>query len=177
MSPPGRPKGEHRTAQPEGGPNSASVSVLMVCLGNICRSPTAEAVLRHHLHEAGLAARVTVDSAGTGNWHIGEPPDHRSQRHAALRGYDLSLLRARQVKEADFHRFDFILAMDENNLADLARMAPEQHAAQVRLFAATEVPDPYAGGPEGFERVLDLVETASLAWVQDLRKFLGTFHG
>lgn len=154
-----------------------TVSVLMVCLGNICRSPTAQAVLRRRLQEAGLAHRVTVDSAGTGNWHLGAPPDHRSQRHACLRGYDLSSLRARQIKEDDFHRFDFILAMDENNLADLARIAPDKHAAQVRLFAATEVPDPYTGGPDGFEQVLDLVETASQAWVKDLRKILGTFPG
>lgn len=155
----------------------AQVSVLMVCLGNICRSPTAEAVLRHRLHEAGLANRVSVDSAGTGNWHLGAPPDHRSQRHAALRGYDLSSLRARQVKEDDFHRFDFILAMDENNLADLVRIAPDKHRAQVRLLAPTEVPDPYVGGPDGFEQVLDLVETASSAWVKDLQKILGTFPG
>jgi protein-tyrosine phosphatase len=156
---------------------SAVVSVLMVCLGNICRSPTAEAVLRHQLQAAGLGGLITIDSAGTGNWHVGDPPDARSQRHAAKRGYDLSQLRARQVQEDDFHRFQFILAMDDNNLADLARIAPAQHAAQVRLFAATEVPDPYAGGPQGFEQVLDLVESASNEWVQSLRKFLGTFHG
>lgn len=156
---------------------SAPVSVLMVCLGNICRSPTAEAVLRHQLRAAGLDHRVTVDSAGTGNWHVGAPPDARSQRHAAKRGYDLSPLRARQVKEDDFHHFQFILAMDENNLADLERIAPDRHTAQVRLFAATEVPDPYTGGPQGFEQVLDLVESASSDWVQELRKFLGTFHG
>jgi protein-tyrosine phosphatase len=156
---------------------SAPVSVLMVCLGNICRSPTAEAVLRHQLQAAGLGGLITVDSAGTGNWHVGDPPDLRSQRHAAKRGYDLSPLRARQVKEDDFHRFQFILAMDDNNLADLARIAPDRHAAQVRLFAAVEVPDPYAGGPQGFEQVLDLVESASVEWVQELRKFLGTFHG
>ncbi len=156
---------------------SASVSVLMVCLGNICRSPTAEAVLRHQLRAAGFDHLVTVDSAGTGSWHVGNPPDARSQRHAAKRGYDLSTLRARQVKEDDFHRFQFILAMDQNNLADLARIAPDRHTAQVRLFAATQVPDPYAGGPAGFEQVLDLVEVAGAQWVQNLRKFLGTFHG
>jgi protein-tyrosine phosphatase len=156
---------------------SATVSVLMVCLGNICRSPTAEAVLRHRLREAGLGGAITVDSAGTGNWHVGDPPDARSQRHAAKRGYDLSQLRARQVKEDDFHRFQFILAMDQNNMADLTRIAPDRHGAQVRLFAAAEVPDPYTGGPQGFELVLDQVEAASLVWVQDLRKFLGTFDG
>jgi protein-tyrosine phosphatase len=149
--------------------------VLMVCLGNICRSPTAEAVLRAKLDAAGLAQRVEVDSAGTGSWHLGEPPDARSQRHAARRGYDLSALRARRVAEDDFHRFDLILAMDEDNLADLRRLAPGGACrAELRLFAPIEVPDPYSGGPAGFERVLDLVETASDAWVKDLSLRLGT---
>jgi protein-tyrosine phosphatase len=151
------------------------VNVLMVCLGNICRSPTAEAVLRAKLEAAGLAHRVSVDSAGTGDWHIGNPPDPRSQRHAAKRGYDLSALRGRQVAEADFHRFDLILAMDENNLADLQRLAPDGgHRAELRLFAHVEVPDPYTGGAEGFERVLDLVETTSDIWVKNLAARLGT---
>jgi protein-tyrosine phosphatase len=153
----------------------ARISILVVCLGNICRSPTAEAVLRDRLHAAGLGERVLVDSAGTGNWHIGSPPDERSQRHAALRGYDLAGLRARQVREEDFHRFDFILGMDEDNLADLARIAPDRHDATVRLFAAADVPDPYVGGPEGFEKVLDMVEEASQEWVKDPQKILGTF--
>jgi protein-tyrosine phosphatase len=149
--------------------------VLMVCLGNICRSPTAEAVLRAKLEAAGLAQRVEVDSAGTGSWHLGDPPDPRSQRHAARRGYDLSALRARCVAEDDFHRFDLILAMDHNNLADLRRLAPEgAHRAELRLFAPIEVPDPYSGGAVGFERVLDLVETASDAWIEDLARRLGT---
>jgi protein-tyrosine phosphatase len=149
--------------------------VLMVCLGNICRSPTAEAVLRAKLEAAGLAQRVEVDSAGTGSWHLGDPPDPRSQRHAARRGYDLSALRARCVAEDDFHRFDLILAMDHNNLADLRRLAPEgAHRAELRLFAPIEVPDPYSGGAAGFERVLDLVETASDAWIEDLAQRLGT---
>jgi protein-tyrosine phosphatase len=149
--------------------------VLMVCLGNICRSPTAEAVLRTKLAAAGLAHRVQVDSAGTGSWHTGQPPDERSQRHAARRGYDLSGLRARCVEEEDFHRFELILAMDENNLADLRRLAPQGgHRAEVRLFAGTEVPDPYTGGPAGFERVLDMVEAASERWIQDLSRRLGT---
>jgi protein-tyrosine phosphatase len=154
-----------------------SVSVLMVCLGNICRSPTAEAVLRHQLQAEGLADRVHIDSAGTGDWHVGAPPDARSQRHAARRGYDLSALRARQVREDDFNRFDFILAMDRNNLADLAAWAPAQHRAQVELFAPAPVPDPYAGGPEGFEQVLDLAEEASARWVRRLREILGTSLG
>ncbi len=147
----------------------------MVRLGNICRSPTAEAVLRAKLGAAGLARRVEVDSAGTGSWHIGDPPDARSQRHAAKRGYDLSALRGRQVAEDDFQRFDLILAMDEGNLADLNRLAPDgAHRAELRLFAHIEVPDPYGGGPAGFERVLDLVEAASDAWVKDLATRLGT---
>jgi protein-tyrosine phosphatase len=149
--------------------------VLMVCLGNICRSPTAEAVLRAKLDAAGLGQRVAVDSAGTGDWHVGSPPDARSQRHAAKRGYDLSSLRGRQVAEADFHRFDLILAMDEDNLADLQRLAPEGSSrAEVRLFASIEVPDPYTGGAAGFEQVLDLVEAASDTWVKNLAARLGT---
>jgi protein-tyrosine phosphatase len=149
--------------------------VLMVCLGNICRSPTAEAVLRAKLDAAGLGQRVAVDSAGTGDWHVGSPPDARSQRHAAKRGYDLSSLRGRQVAEADFHRFDLILAMDEDNLADLQRLAPEGHSrAEVRLFASIEVPDPYSGGAAAFEQVLDLVEAASDIWVKNLATRLGT---
>ena len=149
--------------------------VLAVCLGNICRSPTAEAVLRHKLAAAGLDGHVEVDSAGTGGWHVGEPPDPRSQHHAARRGYDLSPLRARRVAEEDFHRFDLILAMDHDNLADLQRLAPDGvRRAELRLFAEIEVPDPYLSGPAGFERVLDLVEAASDAWVQDLVRRLGT---
>jgi protein-tyrosine phosphatase len=147
----------------------------MVCLGNICRSPTAEAVLRAKLKAAGLGEHVVVDSAGTGSWHIGNAPDPRSQRHAATRGYDLSALRGRQVTELDFHRFDFILAMDKDNLADLQRLAPDgAHRAELRLFSSVEVPDPYTGGAPGFEQVLDLVETASDDWVKNLALRLGT---
>ena len=154
---------------------TSSIRVLTVCLGNICRSPTAEAVLRHKLAAAGLESWVEVDSAGTGSWHVGDPPDPRSQRHAARRGYDLSSLRARRVAEDDFHRFDLILAMDHDNLADLHRLAPDAGGrAELRLFAAAEVPDPYSGGPAGFEQVLDLVEAAADAWVEDLARRLGT---
>jgi protein-tyrosine phosphatase len=153
----------------------SEVGLLMVCLGNICRSPTAEAVLRAKLFDAGLAHRVFVDSAGTGGWHVGDPPDPRSQRHAARRGYDLSPLRARRVTPDDFDRFDYILAMDEDNLADLRRLAPDQNGrASLGLFAAVEVPDPYSGTPASFERVLDLVEAAADAWVEVLAQRLGT---
>lgn len=142
-------------------------SVLFVCMGNICRSPTAEAVMRHKLREAGLHEQVLVDSAGTHAWHAGSPPDHRSTQHAARRGYDLSPLRAREVVAADFERFDLILAMDWDNLALLEERCPP--ALQRKLGRLTEhcqrhehpvVPDPYAGGAEGFEEVLDLVEDA-----------------
>jgi protein-tyrosine phosphatase len=146
----------------------------MVCLGNICRSPTAEAVLRQRLHAHGLHERVLVDSAGTGAWHSGDPPDVRSQRHALRRGYDLSGLRARRVVEADFHRFDILLAMDEDNLADLERLQPTGARAELRLFAAVAIPDPYGGGAQGFERVLDLVEQASDALIDEIRAQLGT---
>ena len=150
--------------------------VLMVCLGNICRSPTAEVVLRERLRAGGLADRVQVDSAGTGSWHVGSPPDARSQRHALRRGYDLSALRARKVVDADFSRFDLLLAMDHDNLADLERLRPDGGGAnaELLLFATTEVPDPYAGGPDGFDRVLDIVEQASDCWVVALRDRLGT---
>ena len=149
--------------------------VLLVCLGNICRSPTAEGVLRAKLQAAGLGDQVEVASAGTGSWHVGEAPDPRSQRHAARRGYDLSTLRAKCVSEDDFHRFDLILAMDDDNLADLQRLAPNvPHRAELRLFASSAVRDPYASGPAGFEQVLDVVETSSDAWVKDLAARLGT---
>jgi protein-tyrosine phosphatase len=151
-----------------------SLRVLLVCMGNICRSPTAEAVLRQRLAAAGLAEQVDVDSAGTGGWHAGEPPDARAQRHALQRGFDLSKLRARRVLEADFERFDLVLAMDQENLAELERIKPADGRAEVRLFAAVEVPDPYHGSAQGFENVLDLIETASDALVPELRQRLGT---
>jgi protein-tyrosine phosphatase len=148
--------------------------VLMVCLGNICRSPTAEVVLRQRLTAHGLDELVDVDSAGTGGWHAGAPPDARAQRHALLRGYDLSRLRARRVVDADFDRFDLLLAMDEDNLAELQRLKPIGARSEVRLFAAAEVPDPYPGGAQGFENVLDQIELACDMWIVDLRGRLGT---
>ncbi len=141
------------------------MNLLFVCMGNICRSPTAEGVMRHRLHQHRLADRITVDSAGTHNYHPGKPPDVRTQKHAALRGYDLSHLRARQILEADFERFDLILTMDWDNQALTESLCPPAHIRKVRRlaeffqrFSDTVVPDPYYGGPEDFERVLDLVE-------------------
>jgi protein-tyrosine phosphatase len=145
----------------------APVRVLMVCMGNICRSPTAEGVLRAKLAAAGLHGRVEVDSAGTHGWRTGEPPDERSQAHARRRGYDLSPLRAREVVDADYERFDLLIAMDWDNLALLEAACPPAHRRKLRRlmeFApAAEspvVPDPYQGGSAGFEQVLDLVEAA-----------------
>jgi protein-tyrosine phosphatase len=143
--------------------------VLMVCMGNICRSPTAEGVLRARLVKAGLEKDIDVDSAGTGAWHTGEAPDSRSQRHAKQRGYDLSKQRARRVVEEDFERFDLLLAMDEDNLADLQRLMPAEARAEVRLFDAAEVPDPYHGGAQGFENVLDQIERASDVLIAELQ--------
>jgi protein-tyrosine phosphatase len=143
-------------------------SVLFVCTGNICRSPTAEGVLRHLAGQARID--LHVESAGIGKWHIGCPPDERAQRHAKGRGYDLSPLRARQVEPFDFERFDLILAMDRGHLRTLQRMAPDKHRAKIRLFVpGRDVPDPYYGGPEGFEEVLDLVEAACRDLLHELK--------
>lgn len=142
--------------------------VLFVCLGNICRSPTAEAVFREAAARHGLLHRVEVDSAGTGDWHVGNPPDYRAIDHAARRGYDLRPLRARQITPHDFDRFDWVLAMDEAVLRDVSRMRPARFGGRLGLFmdllpeaGTRDVPDPYDEGPEGFERVLDLVIAGS----------------
>ena len=139
--------------------------VLFICMGNICRSPTAEGVFRHKVHAAGLIERVAIDSAGTHNYHPGEPPDARSQHHAKRRGYDLSVLRARVLSEADIERFDWLIVMDDLNYSTvLKRMADEHHRKLRRLtefctvHQTREVPDPYYGERADFERVLDLVE-------------------
>lgn len=154
-----------------------SIAVLFVCLGNICRSPSAEGVFRARLARTAMADRVGVDSAGTAAWHVGKAPDVRSQAAALRRGYDLSSLRARQVSVDDFQRFDFLFAMDSDNLARLREMQPAGSAARVSLFldlvpqlGVREVPDPYYGGEAGFERVLDLLEAASDELVAHLQR-------
>jgi protein-tyrosine phosphatase len=153
-----------------------SYAVLMVCMGNICRSPTAEGVFRHLVEQAGLQDRIQIDSAGTLDYHAGSPPDHRSCHHASLRGYDLSGLRARQVQIQDFARYDLILAMDSQNLKWLWKRCPPQHDHKLRRlmdFAPAgmgeEVADPYTGGPQGFETVLDHIEAACQGLLQHVR--------
>jgi protein-tyrosine phosphatase len=151
--------------------------ILFVCLGNICRSPTAEAVVRALAALEAPELGLEVDSAGTAGYHGGEPPDPRMRAAAARRGYDLNTLRARIVEPRDFERFDLILAMDRENLAVLQRRAPESGRERVRLFLEfaphgerDEVPDPYYGGPNGFEEVLDLVEAAARGLLSYLRQ-------
>lgn len=153
------------------------IKVLFVCMGNICRSPTAEAVMRHQVERAGLSDTIFIDSAGTHDYHIDEAPDQRAQRAAKKRGYDLSGLRGRQVDAPDFREFDYILAMDQHNLAMLKRHCPPEHAKKLELFMsyatrhpATAVPDPYGGGPEGFERVLDMIEDAAAGLLAEIKR-------
>ena len=153
-----------------------SVKVLFVCLGNICRSPTADGLFQKLVSDAGLTKRIQVDSAGTASWHHGRAPDPRSIAAAKKRGFDLSGLRARAIKRSDFDEFDYILAMDENNLADLHSLKPAGYTGQLGLFLAfssqknyREVPDPYHGGSEGFEVVLDLVEDAAAGLLKSIQ--------
>lgn len=140
------------------------IRILFVCLGNICRSPTAEGVMCRLVSQAGLQDRVFIDSAGTGDWHVGKSPDSRTRRAASLRGYDLSALRGRQIEAEDFYRFDLILAMDHGNLDELQSIMPADASAELDLFLRRchlqpeAVPDPYYGGEQGFEKVLDLLE-------------------
>jgi protein-tyrosine phosphatase len=155
-------------------------SVLFVCLGNICRSPTAEGVFRDLVARAETPAELHVDSAGIGDWHVGAAPDRRAIQAARRRGYDISALRARQVDPADFARFGWILAMDQQNLKALEAMRPPEYPGHLGLLLALapdlgidEVPDPYYGGPEGFERVLDLIEAASAALLERIRAGVG----
>ena len=153
------------------------IRVLMVCLGNICRSPTAEAMLRRKAHEAGLDGRLEVDSAGTADYHVDSPPDRRAVAHGERRGLRMKHLRGRQVEPADFDRFDFILAMDQDNLADLRQLRPAGARAKLALLmsyapsaGSAQVPDPYHGGAEDFERVLDLAAAAADGFIAALAR-------
>jgi protein-tyrosine phosphatase len=153
------------------------VRVLFVCMGNICRSPLAQGVFEDVLRREGLADEVSVDSAGTGYWHVGHPPDVRAQTSASLRGLDLSAQRARQIALEDCEGFDYVLTMDEENYRKVSALC--RGSAVVRPFLdfaperpEREVPDPYSGGPEGFEHVLDLVEEASEGLLEDIRERL-----
>ncbi len=155
------------------------VSIVFICMGNICRSPTAEAVFRAKVEESGLEKHFFIDSAGTHDYHIGKPPDQRSQRAAKQRGYDMSMLRGRQVVVEDFFRFDYLLAMDENNLSILHKLRPhgvKSHLGLILEFAQhhheREVPDPYYGGVDAFERALDMLEDASEGLLLQVRKQL-----
>ena len=152
------------------------IKVLFVCMGNICRSPTAHGVLVKLLEEQSLSHAVEVDSAGTHAYHVGNPPDARSQEAALRRGVGLDFIRARQVEPADFDTFDYVLAMDDDNLQHLEMICPPQRRDKLQLFLAyspkqktREVPDPYYGSSNGFERVLDLVEAAASGLLEDIR--------
>jgi protein-tyrosine phosphatase len=147
--------------------------VLFVCLGNICRSPTAEGVMRRLVEEQGLSDEIEIDSAGTGGWHVGAPPDARATEAARRRGTTLEGAARRFDPRTDFDRFDLILAMDAENKRDLLALAPDDAArAKVRMFLPgdRDVPDPYYGGDDGFERVLDLVEEAAASLLRELRQ-------
>lgn len=151
------------------------IKVLFVCLGNICRSPTAEGVFQKIVSDRQVHHCFTVDSAGTAAWHIGKSPDTRSQAAALNRGYALSSLQARQVSVEDFEKFDYIFAMDHENLSNLKAICPIAYQSKLSLFLnfsdfnEDEVPDPYYGGARGFEHVLDLVESASLGFLEHLK--------
>ena len=153
-----------------------STKVLFVCMGNICRSPTAEGVFRHRVQAAGLAEHFLIDSAGTHGYHVGEAPDARSTEFAARRGYDLSTQRSRKVAARDFEEFDHLLAMDHDNLRLLKASCPPQHQHKLALFMqharnsdSDVVPDPYYGGPHGFDQVLDYIEDAADGLIAALR--------
>ncbi len=155
-------------------------SVLAVCLGNICRSPMAEGVLRQVFAERSRLAQLNVDSAGTGSWHVGNPPDGRAQAAAAARGIDISAQRARQVSTADFSRFDIIIAMDVNNLKALKSLAPKGHEKRVVLFldfapqlGKRDIPDPWHGDEDGFDHALDLITAAAHGLADHMEAELG----
>ncbi len=158
-------------------PIQDSVGVLFVCLGNICRSPTAEGVMRHRLASSGIQIRVQADSAGTGDYHIGRPPDQRAILSAANRGVRIDNLRARQVNVRDFAEFDYIIAMDQCNYRDLLSMASSRQVNRVRLmmdfaphWSEREVPDPYYGDGDGFEHVLDMIEDAVEGLLKEIQQ-------
>jgi protein-tyrosine phosphatase len=153
------------------------VRVLFVCMGNICRSPTAEGVFRDKVRKSGMGGQIEIDSAGTHGYHVGNPPDPRARKAAMGRGYDISMLRGRQVTQIDFTKFDYVLAMDRDNLANLLKICPEDQRHKVRLFLSfsrrfpnLNVPDPYYGGANGFEQVLEMVEDAADGLLEDIRK-------
>ena len=154
-----------------------AVKVLFVCLGNICRSPTAHGVFQQLVNQAGLQNKIEIDSAGTGDWHIGKPPDKRAMEAASKRGYDLSPLRGRQFSASDLQQFDYVLAMDQENLKVITALQQSKPRGHVGLFLEfdknsefREVPDPYYGGNKGFEKVLDLVESASQGLLEHIQK-------
>ncbi|MDH5191335.1 MAG: low molecular weight phosphotyrosine protein phosphatase [Gammaproteobacteria bacterium] len=152
------------------------VKVLFVCMGNICRSPTAEGVFAHLVNQSGLAEHIHIDSAGTHAYHVGHPPDSRAQKTAKGRGIDISHLRARRVSDGDFYEFDYVLAMDRDNYHILKGVCPPGEEHRLKLFLEyapdipeDEVPDPYYGGPSGFERVMDMIAIASEGLLAEIR--------
>lgn len=154
-----------------------NIKVLFVCMGNICRSPTAHGVFEAKLQAQDLAHTIDVDSAGTHAYHIGEAPDRRSQQTANKRGYQMDHLRARKVTRTDFETFDYVLAMDDDNFRNLESICPPRHSNKLQMFLdfamrfdEREVPDPYYGGAQGFEHVLDLIEDASEGLISDIRQ-------
>ena len=157
--------------------SSEKISVLMVCMGNICRSPMAHGVLAARVRDAGLEHRVEVDSAGTHGYHVGEPPDRRAQAAASARGYDLGHLRARRLIPEDFKTFDYILVMDDENLQNAQALQPGDGKARLHRFLEfaphrreREVPDPYYGGTQGFAGVMDMVEAAAQGFLAHLQE-------
>jgi protein-tyrosine phosphatase len=157
----------------------SEIKVLFVCMGNICRSPTAQGIFERLVGEARLQHRIAIDSAGTHAYHVGNAPDARATEAAARRGIDLTVQRARRIDAADFAQFDYVLAMDRSNLEDLSAICPEHHRTKLRLFLefadrpdVMEVPDPYYGGAQGFERVLDLVEQGARGLLAEIRSRL-----
>lgn len=154
-----------------------TINVLFVCLGNICRSPTAHGLFEYTVKTAGLSDKIFVDSAGTGGWHIGEPPDVRAQATAKQRGYDIGNLKARQINIIDYQRFDYILGMDEQNMMNLRQLKPSDYQGVLGLFLEVagigqglEVPDPYYGGDAHFKEVIDMIERGCHNFLERIKK-------